>query len=598
MKCTNHNNRFIKSNYLRIVRRSLNEVIKLQPLDTFIMIFISVLFVIINRFGIIMNMFLFSKLQVLPKNMGFLYSLRAISLPLVFYTLYLLLIGIKKVMFNRYYIQYNALSNFEKKSKVKIQKKCSNIELMEYEKPELHEKIYEAHVSSINIFRIVESVITQFGLITNFFVIGAYFLKLDYLYVVLIFISTFPAIAENIFKVKEATKSRKILNKLERQENEIFEIMISPKAALENKILNCHNFLMDKLGLLQIEHEELLSKINRKYFRIETLSSFIMFLGNSAAIGIAIFFLMNNKDFGQFVATIMAFRILSDNIKELVTLQGYLNMFSKMVGPYFEFMDIRDLDDIEQMIELETNLKLKNVSLKYLYSNSNALKDINIKVNKGEVIALVGVNGSGKTTLAKTLLQLYKPDAGIVTINGEIIPNNLNLNKLCEWKSAVFQDYCRYPLSLIDNILIGNRKKQDLHFALEILKDLGFNPEIFDFNHTLGKELGKRDLSGGQWQKVAIGRAIYKNSEFIVLDEPTAEIDPLQEKEFYDYLKRILNDKTGIIITHKLGSIRFADKIIVLDDGKIIEEGTHSELIKNNGHYARLWTTQVKNYVY
>ena len=110
--------------------------------------------------------------------------------------------------------------------------------------------------------------------------------------------------------------------------------------------------------------------------------------------------------------------------------------------------------------------------------------------------------------------------------------------------------------------------------------------------------MGKRDLSGGQWQKVAIGRAIYKNSEFIVLDEPTAEIDPLQEKEFYDYLKRILNDKTGIIITHKLGSIRFADKIIVLDDGKIIEEGTHSELIKNNGHYARLWTTQVKNYVY
>lgn len=265
-----------------------------------------------------------------------------------------------------------------------------------------------------------------------------------------------------------------------------------------------------------------------------------------------------------------------DFSKEVISLQSYSTMFSKMVEPYFDFMKIENITKRKSNF-CENKIVLKDVNFKYPSLSNYTLKNINLEINPGEIIAIVGENGSGKSTLSKILMGLYEID------NGEFFDFTTNENK-----SILFQDFCKYPVSVDENISLGTKSNKNL-------KDIKKNLKIDYNSNILGKEFGNSDLSGGQWQRISIARALYKDYEFLILDEPTAEIDPIFEMEIYNTFKEMLKEKTGIIITHKLGSIKFVDKIFIMDNGKIIDIGKHNELLNRNNIYQKIWNAHIKN---
>ena len=316
--------------------------------------------------------------------------------------------------------------------------------------------------------------------------------------------------------------------------------------------------------------------MNKKIYLIELISKLLVYLGKISIYILATFDYINTNDIGNLIIVIVGVNIISKFIEEIFSLQGYIMMFSKLSVPYFEFMS---LEFDKESLYNDDSMELSNLNFKYPNAKNYCLKNINLKINKGEIIAIVGKNGSGKSTLAKILLGLYKS-------------NESESTRLISKNSVVFQDFCKYPLDIRNNIELGSESSAD---SFAIMKSMGFKSEYYE--KLLGKEIGGLELSGGQWQKLAICRGIYKDSNFLVLDEPTAEIDPIFEKDIYDIFKKILSDKTGVIITHRLGSIKFSDKILILDEGEILAYDTHNNLIKNCDYYRKMWDAQKQNYL-
>lgn len=539
------------------------------------MILVTIITALTYMFGMIYTREFFKGI-VIFKNEDFNIFFKNIVFSFLPYVTFLFIIAIKKIYFDRYYIQYILIPNFEKILKTKIQKKCSEIEIIDYKKNNINEKIHEATVCSTNIFRLVETVISYFGLILNIVLISNFIIFINIKYLFFIILILLPLILENYFKGRYITKYRLDLNLYERREKEIENCVLEDSTYAEFKIYNTLDFVLRKLDKAFNEHNKKFSILNKKIYLIELISKLLIYLGKISIYLLATFDYINTNDIGNLIIVIVGVNIISKFIEEIFSLQGYIMMFSKLSVPYFEFMS---LEFEKESLHNDNLVELSNLNFKYPNAKNYCLKNINLKINKGEIIAIVGKNGSGKSTLAKILLGLYK------TIESES-------NKLIAKNSVVFQDFCKYPLDVRNNIELGSESSAD---SFAIMKSMGFKSEYYE--KLLGKEIGGLELSGGQWQKLAICRGIYKNSDFLVLDEPTAEIDPIFEKDIYDIFKKILSGKTVVIITHRLGSIKFVDKILILDEGEILAYDTHTNLIKNCDYYKKMWEAQKQNYL-
>ena len=246
------------------------------------------------------------------------------------------------------------------------------------------------------------------------------------------------------------------------------------------------------------------------------------------------------------------------------------------------------------------NVQFSHVSFSYPNATKESLTDINLTIKERETIAIVGSNGAGKSTFARLLLGIYEPTKGSVYLDG-VDTRELNPNDSSGCVSAVFQKFLRYKMTLRENVILSDSNKPiDEHRVETALRqaDIGVKSACFSdgLDTMLAREFGGTDISGGQWQRLAIARGFYRRHNLIVLDEPTAAIDPLEETAIYQKFARISEDKTAVIITHRLGSARIADRIIVLDNGRIAETGTHEELIAAQGLYCKMYMAQAKWY--
>lgn len=265
---------------------------------------------------------------------------------------------------------------------------------------------------------------------------------------------------------------------------------------------------------------------------------------------------------------------------------------------YHTFLSLPEIEESGKCLDIiNPHIAFNNVHFTYPKTDKPVLKGVSFEISSNQRVALVGENGAGKSTIIKLLCKLYKPDGGEITING-INLNDISSSQLKQIYSVVFQDYANYLLTLRENISFGDIEKLNddksilrainMGLATEVLNEI---PKGIDTN--LGKlEEDGIDLSGGQWQRIAISRACLSDSAFVILDEPTASLDPIAESQMYHAFSEILKNKGCIIISHRLASAKLADNIIVIQDGVVAEQGTHYNLMTKMGVYQSMFASQ------
>lgn len=355
-------------------------------------------------------------------------------------------------------------------------------------------------------------------------------------------------------------------------------------------------------------HETVVDKILQTFFKTSEYT-FIMnlcdLLSKLVLYGFAIYRAVNGSmSAGDVIVFVMcfiriqyAFESISDNLGSLLTK-------SQMWKQLFDFLDIPDEKyqgtiPTEKRDDNEYEFEFKHVWFKYPDSEEYTLKDINLKWRIGEKMALVGKNGCGKSTLVKLLCRLYDPTEGEITLNGIDI-RKYKYEEYMELFSVVFQDSKLFSFSLAENVAADTEYDAERVTDCVIRAGLGDRLKTMEngIETCLYKDFDENgvEISGGEEQKLCLARAIYKGSPFIVLDEPTAALDPISEYDIYTKFNGIVGTRTAIYISHRLSSCRFCDEITVMDNGRIAERGSHDELLSNGGVYKELWTAQAEYY--
>ncbi|HBI73358.1 MAG TPA: hypothetical protein DDY59_09235 [Lachnospiraceae bacterium] len=305
---------------------------------------------------------------------------------------------------------------------------------------------------------------------------------------------------------------------------------------------------------------------------------------------------------GQLTFYVGVFKKLVDSVNSFAKTIVWVQLRCRYIGNYVEFLKLPAREDGSISLnpkEEKLDFEFKNVSFRYPGANHKALSNVSIKFGAGEKIAIVGRNGSGKSTFVKLLCRFYEPTEGEIRLNGI---NIKDYKKEDYWRliSAVFQDFKLFSFTMAENITISD--DGDHARAFKCLKRAGLSELIGKLEHGIDTLLfhgmgSGIELSGGESQKTAIARAIYKNAPLMVLDEPTSALDPIAEYDIYKKFTELSKDKLTIFISHRLSSCLFGDKILVFENGEIVESGKHETLLSRGGVYYDLWQAQAQYYI-
>jgi ATP-binding cassette subfamily B protein len=309
---------------------------------------------------------------------------------------------------------------------------------------------------------------------------------------------------------------------------------------------------------------------------------------------------------GDMVMFFQAFQRGLGYFKELLGSIAGLYEDNLFITNFYEFLDIKP--QIKTPAKpctvpdpMEKGIALEHVSFRYPEGSRNVLEDVSLSIKPGEVVAFVGENGSGKTTLVKLLCRLYDPTGGVITMDG-IDLKMFDPNELRRQFGIIFQDFAQYHLTALENIWLGNIElSPDKKLIADAAKYAGADDLIRGFSEGYETMLGKwfengEELSGGQWQKIALARAFLRDAGLIVLDEPTSSLDPNSEFQLFTKFRQLLKGRSAVLISHRFSTVLMADRIFVLDKGRIIESGSHDQLIQKGGKYSLMFERQAKHY--
>lgn len=366
------------------------------------------------------------------------------------------------------------------------------------------------------------------------------------------------------------------------------------------KLLWSRKFKEHAQKTLQLEMKQnkikvALEGINSIFYVICSLLILFLMKNTRSSILIGDFVVINQA----LMSTQSSLRQLSYSYSQIRGNILYLDEFYSFMNDHFLKID-QSLDELYEKGKgdlSDEHIAFRDVSFKYPSGTKDALHGISFSVNKGEKIAILGENGSGKSTLLKCLVGLYMEYSGEIRIQG-ISSRKYEENQLRNKFSVVFQDFIKYPYSIKENITYGNIEDADNNEKMiESSKKAGFHNIVSrladGYDTPLSNFLNPGvDISGGQWQKLAISRALFKDSEIMVFDEPTSSLDPTSEIGIYNQLFSHTEDKTIIFVSHRIAAARFADKIIMMKEGKVAEQGSHDELITLKGEYYKLFDMQ------
>ena len=386
------------------------------------------------------------------------------------------------------------------------------------------------------------------------------------------------------------------------------DAMRSPEAAKDIRLYGAAGWLV---GLCRKQYAQFLSaerKLSAKNMQSQLADALMILLRDGAAYAFLIYLVIEGRiSLGDFVFIFAAIGALAGWVS------GILSSANDLAKSCVEMGDIRAT--LEYPCRMNTgkgiglpsgaglppSLELRGVSYKYPKAEKPALKDINVLIKPGERVAVVGANGAGKTTLVKLLCGLYSPTEGEVLLNGRSVCE-YNRDEYYTMFSAVFQDIHMLSNSIAGNISQKTPDKTDRERVRRCLEITGLIekteslPEKEDTLLVRSVNAGATELSGGEKQRLAMARALYKDAPVIILDEPTAALDPVAENEVYQKYAELTEGKTSVYISHRLASTRFCDRILLIEDSAVAEEGTHDELISLGGTYAKMFEVQASYY--
>lgn len=335
-------------------------------------------------------------------------------------------------------------------------------------------------------------------------------------------------------------------------------------------------------------------------------SSFVAVLGALVGFGIYLFIgvkgLYGLFGIGSLVLYCGAFMQIINGIMKMAVTFGKTAEMAPLVNYYIEIVNTKDdmTYGTKEFNDSKFEIEFKNVSFKYPASDTYALKNVNLKIKNGEHLAVVGRNGSGKTTFIKLMCRLYDVTDGEILINGVNI-KDYTKESITKLYSVVFQDFKIFSIPLKDNICTNEKYDGNRLYACLDNSNIASRVERLPKkeNTYLYKDIDKNgvEISGGEAQKLALARALYKNSPVVILDEPTAALDPVAENEIYTRFNSFVQGKTAIYISHRLSSCVFCTRIAVFDKAHLVETGTHQELLNAGGKYSELWNAQAKYYI-
>ncbi|MBN2851938.1 MAG: ABC transporter ATP-binding protein, partial [Clostridia bacterium] len=485
-----------------------------------------------------------------------------------------------------------------------IHQKASLIEPIEYERTETLDDINKAKQGMNNSTGLILQVTNIFTFYLPYCIfMTVYLYKLKPILAISLVIVFIPLFITQL--VRGA-----VFNKLEdqaapvRREFEYYESCIGDREYFkETYILGATRFFKNLYSVTLKLLNRKIWEAEYKTVRIEFSMRILTLLGYFAILYMLMDALLKGEiSVGAFAAVFTSIGMMFGMLEEIVCRHmGYMTKNLGTVRNFVRFLDLPERSGVEKSINPSRGISIKNISFRYPGASEDSIKEVSLEIKPEETIAIVGENGAGKTTLVKLLTGIFVPDNGDILIDGQNTKETSS-HSIYQAVSGVFQNYQKYQMTLSDNISISdieNLNETEENIDLSAKKsDLSVEDESFPdgYDTMLSREFDGVDLSGGQWQRVAIARGFYKEHDMVVLDEPTAAIDPFEEAKIYKKFIEISKNKVSVIVTHRLGSAKTADRIIVMDKGKIVDIGSHEELIMSDNLYSKMFKAQAKWY--
>lgn len=485
---------------------------------------------------------------------------------------------------------------------IELGEKGTRLSMICYENTETNNMLKRAK-NCIEQERFSDLSLSVFNILAEFLKVNGTLLVLAGFHPVLVgisLLSVFPYLIVRLVRGKEFYELKRYQAAGERRRNYLYHLFGDKQAVKELRIFEIEDYIEQKMYAARDNMKQKVWNFKKRDMRSLLICEIFCKSGYLLSIFSTILLLLHQVlDVGMMAAALVAFTSFQTAAKYFLVSLGRIPECAAFVKDYYDFMDMEEAEkETEKLCSDFDSIKVKQLSFSYPGRKTPAVSNLSFTIKRNEVVAIVGNNGSGKTTLVKLLTGLYQAQKGQIYYGRQNL-RSLDPEEFYKQISFVSQDFIKYELTVRENIGIGDWKQmENTDKIYMLLHQVGLETFISQasVNQLLGNEFGGRELSVGQWQKLAIARGMMKDSSVIFLDEPTAALDPLMETKVLKMFLKIAREKTAIIVSHRIGICKEVDKIIVMKEGKIAEIGNHEKLLAEKGEYYRLYTMQQKWY--
>ena len=498
-------------------------------------------------------------------------------------------------------------SLYSNDSSVELIQKTARVDLQYLEDSEFYDKLERARRQTVGRVNLMSNSLAQ---AQDFITIVSLISALIYFYPILIFLLVISIMPTLLNELKFSSSNYKLTSRMapERRQLDYMRVIgASDVTAKEVKLFGLADFISRTFSTTANKYYQSIKKLTIKrsvWGAIFNIIGVIAYYG--AFVFIVLKAVVSLVTIGELTFLAGSFNKLRNQLQVMFTRFSNITESALYLHDYFEFIDMEFIDqsDFQQLsvpAKIVTGIKFQNVTFSYPNGHIPVFNGLSFDLRKGEKLALVGENGSGKTTLIKLLLRLYEPTSGCILLDGVDI-RHYEKEEYQKLFGAIFQDFVKYYLTTRINIAVGNIENVGNDKKIEEAAELSLADEVVkDLLNGYDQELGKRfkkgaELSGGQWQKIALARAYMSEAPIIILDEPTSALDARAEYEVFQRFIGLTKGRTSIIISHRFSTVRMADRILVLNNGEVLELGTHEELMENGNLYSELFELQAEGY--